>query len=174
MPTNVAVRSLTVLVLFALAGAAAGVGWERWWTPPQGLTYDGVWYLQPAGPDVAFSGVALYVVIAFPVALVLAALVGVRRGNEAVMVGVVLVAATLAGVVMYLVGTRLGPADPHLLAAGVADYTPLPGELELTAPDEGLVPWRSTALLAWPSGAMAGLVGVYLFGGRGLPDRRRG
>ena len=40
------------------AGAAAGVLWERLWHPTAGLNYDNQWYLEPAGPDIAFQGVA--------------------------------------------------------------------------------------------------------------------
>ena len=87
---------------------------------------------------------------------------------------VVLVAAALAGIVMYAVGTSLGPADPQALAAGKPDYTPLSGDLALNAPDEGLAPYRSTALVALPAGAMTGLVATYLFASRGLARRPRG
>ena len=61
---------------------------------------------------------------------------------------------------------RWPPAQP--------DYTPLPGDLGLTAPDRGRTPWHSTALVALPAGAMTGLVGMYLFGSRGLARRPRG
>jgi hypothetical protein len=86
----------------------------------------------------------------------------------------VLVAATAAGVVMYAVGTSLGPADPQALAAGSPDYTPLPGDLRLTAPDRGRTPWHSTAFVAFPAGAMTGLVGMFLFGSPGSSRRPRG
>ena len=75
---------------------------------------------------------------------------------------------------MYAVGASLGPPDPQALAAGSPDYTPLPGDLGLTAPDRGRTPWMSTALLALPAGAMTGLVGTYLFGSQGLARRQRG
>ncbi|HEX7188279.1 MAG TPA: hypothetical protein VF423_08650, partial [Actinomycetes bacterium] len=86
----------------------------------------------------------------------------------------VLLAASVASVVMYAVGHTLGPADPQALAAGAPDYTPLPGDLGLTAPDLGSTPWHSTALVAFPAGAMTGLVGMYLFGSQGLTSRARG
>jgi hypothetical protein len=75
---------------------------------------------------------------------------------------------------MYGVGTALGPPDPQALAAGRPDYTPLPGDLGLTAPDDGRVRWHSTALLVLPAGAMAGLVGSYLLGNMGFVRRSRG
>ena len=163
-----------VLAVFLGAGVAAGVLWERLWDAPTGLTYEGRWYLEPAGPDFSFEGIALFVLIAFPLGLVLAVLAGIRRDHEVATVLTVLVAATLAGIVMYAVGSSLGPADPQALAAGKPDYTPISGDLGLTAPDRGRVPYHSTALVALPAGAMTGLVGMYLLGSRGLARRSRG
>ena len=170
-----ALGRLGVLVaVFVAAGAGAGVVWERLWDAPGGLTYQGQWFLEPAGPDVSFEGVALFVLIAFPLGLVLAALAGLWRGHEVVTLVGVLAGAVLASVVMYAVGSALGPADPQVLAAGAPDYTPLAGDLALTAPDPGREPWLSTALVAFPAGAMAGLVGTYLLGSRGLRRPSRG
>jgi hypothetical protein len=168
------VRVVAVLALFLAAGGAAGVLWERLWHAPAGVTYHGRWYLEPAGPDVSFEGIALFVAIAFPLGLVLGVLSGLWREHEVATVVTVLVAATLAAVVMYAVGNALGPADPQALAAGQPDYTPLSGGLGLTAPDPGRTPWHSTALVALPAGAMTGLVGMFLLGSRGLPRRPRG
>ena len=126
------------------------------------------------GPDFSFEGIALFVLIAFPLGLVLAVLAGLWRGHETVTVVAVLVSAAIAAAVMYAVGTALGPPDPQALAAGRPDYTPLPGDLGLTAPDDGRVRWHSTALVVLPAGAMAGLVGSYLLGNRGFARRSRG
>ncbi len=167
-------RVLTILAAFVVAGAAAGVLWERLWDAPTGLAFEGRWYLEPAGPDFSFEAIALYVLIAFPLGLVLAVLAGLWRGHETATVVTVLVAASIAAVAMYAVGSALGPPDPQVLAAGQPDYTPLPGDLGLTAPDEGRVPWHSTAFVALPAGAMAGLVGSYLLGNRGFARRSRG
>ena len=167
-------RVVLVLVAFLVAGAGAGVLWERLWDAPEGLTYQGQWFLEPAGPDYSFSGIALFVMIAFPLGLVLAVVAGLRGDHEIATVLTVLVAACLAGVVMYVVGSSLGPGDPQALAAGKPDYTPLSGGLGLTAPDPQRVPWHSTALVAFPAGAMAGLVGSYLLASRGLARRARG
>ncbi|WP_439936306.1 hypothetical protein ACS3YM_10060 [Nocardia sp. N13] len=172
--STVATRVAVVLTAFLVAGAGAGVLWERLWDAPDGLTYQGQWYLEPAGPDYSFSGIALFVVIAFPLGLVLAVLAGLRRDHEMATVAAVLVGACLAGVLMYVVGSSLGPNDPQALAAGKPDYTPLSGGLGLTAPDPDREPWHSTALVAFPMGAMAGLVGTYLLGSRGLGKRPRG
>lgn len=168
------VRLAVVVAVFLVAGAAAGALWERLWDAPAGLSFKGQWFLEPAGPDLSFEGIALFVLIAFPLGVVLAALAGIRRGHEVATVLIVLVAASLAGVVMYAVGTALGPSDPQALAAGQPDYTPISGDLGLTAPDRDRVPYHSTALVALPAGAMTGLVGMYLLGSRGLATRSRG
>ena len=172
--STVVTRVAVVLVAFLVAGAGAGVLWERLWDAPDGLTYKGQWYLEPAGPDYSFSGIALFVTIAFPLGLALAVLAGLRRDHEVATVLAVLVGACLAGIVMYVVGSSLGPDDPQVLAAGKPDYTPLSGGLGLTAPDPDREPWHSTALVAFPMGAMAGLVGTYLLRSRGLGTRPRG
>jgi hypothetical protein len=168
------VRIAAVLALFLGAGAAAGALWERLWDVPTGLTYQGDWYLQPAGPDTSFQAISLFVIITFPLGLVLAALAGIWGDHELATVVTVLVAAVLAAFLAYAVGTAMGPVDPQVLAAGKPDYTTLPGGLGLTAPDPGRVRWHSTALVALPAGAMTGLVGTYLLGGRGLARRSRG
>jgi hypothetical protein len=167
-------RVVSVLALFAAGGAAGGVLWERLWQAPTGLAYQGTWYLEPAGPDFSFEAIALFVVIAFPLGLVLAVLSGIWRGHETATLVSVLLGAVGAAFVMYAVGHALGPSDPQALAAGQPDYTPLPGDLGLTAPDRGRVPWHSTALVALPAGAMTGLVGTYLLGSRGFVRRPRG
>jgi hypothetical protein len=168
-------RLAVVVVVFLGAGALAGVLWERLWDVPTGVTYQGRWFLEPAGPDVSFQGIALFVVIAFPLGILLGVLAGLRRGDEVATALTVLVAASLAGVVMYAVGSSLSPPDPQPLAAGAPDYTTdIPGHLGLTAPDHGRVPWHSSALVALPTGAMAGLVGTYLLGSKRLARRPRG
>lgn len=170
----VLVRLAIVLAVFLAAGAAAGALWERLWHAPIGLSYKGEWFLEPAGPDFSFEGIALFVLIAFPLGLVLAVLAGIRHDHEIETVLTVLVAASLAGFVMYAVGSSLGPTDPQALAAGKPDYTPISGGLGLTAPDRDRVPYHSTALVALPAGAMTGLAGMYLLGSRGLAKRPRG
>lgn len=167
-------RILMIVAAFVVGGAAGGVLWERLWDAPTGVIFEGRWYLEPAGPDFSFEAIALYVMIAFPLGLVLAVLAGLWRGHETATLVTVLVAASVAAVVMYAVGSALGPPDPQALAAGQPDYTPLPGDLGLTAPDEGRVQWHSTAFVALPAGAMAGLVGSYLLGNKGFARRSRG
>ncbi|RYB95584.1 hypothetical protein EUA93_15305 [Nocardioides oleivorans] len=163
-----------VSALFLVAGAAAGVLWEWLWDPTTGVTYQGQWYLEPAGPDQSFSSIALFVVIAVPLGIVLGVLSGIWRDQEVVTTVTVLVAAVGAGLLMYAVGHALGPPDPQVLAAAKPDYTTLPGDLVLTAPDADRVAWHSSALVALPAGAMAGLVATYLLGKQGLTRRSRG
>ncbi|MCP3421242.1 hypothetical protein [Nocardioides pinisoli] len=167
-------RVLAVLALFVAGGAAGGVLWERLWDAPTGVAFKGRWYLEPAGPDLSFESIALFVVIAFPLGLVLGVLAGLWRGRETVTLVAVLVASGVAAAVMYGVGSALGPPDPQALAAGRPDYTTLPGDLGLTAPDEGRVTWHATALVALPAGAMAGLVCCYLLPDWGFARRSRG
>ena len=175
MPDRLTLRRLALVVVgFLVAGAGAGVLWQRLWEPTAGVTYQDTWYLEPAGPDVAFQAIALFVMIAFPLGMVLAMVSGLWRGGETATVVTVLVAATAAGILMYVVGAALGPPDPQVLAAGSPDYTALPGGLGLTAPDPGRTPWHSTALVAFPTGAMTGLVAMFLFGSQGLARRSRG
>jgi hypothetical protein len=173
MPDGVR-RLGAIAVGFLVAGAAAGVLWEWLWEPPVGITYEDKWFLEPAGPDISFAGIALFVLIAFTLGLVLAVLSAMWPDRELATLATVLVSAVLAGVVMYAVGTALGPADPQVLAAGRPDFTPLPSDLGLTAPDRGRTPWHSTALVAFPAGAMTGLVGMFLFGSQGFARRSRG
>ncbi|QBX54020.1 hypothetical protein EXE58_00010 [Nocardioides seonyuensis] len=116
-------RACLVVVGFVACGALAGVIWNAWWEPPSGVAYQGMWLLDPAGPDVALSGTALYVALAFPVGLVLGVVVSaVPRHEVATLVGVV-VGSALAAWVMYSIGHLLGPPDPRVLAAGEADFT---------------------------------------------------
>lgn len=174
VPRPVLVRIAATLATYLVAGVVAGVVWERLWSAPVGLTYQGEWFLEPAGPDLSFEGVALYVLIALPVGLLLAVLCSLSPHHELATVMTVLVAAGLGAVVMYAVGHGLGPADPQVLAAGKPDFTTLPGDLVLGSSTAGETPFASTALLAMPVGAMTGLVGVYLLGRKGLGRSRRG
>lgn len=159
-------RACLVVVGFVACGALAGVIWNAWWEPPSGVAYQGTWLLDPAGPDVALSGTALYVALAFPVGLLLGVLVSaVPRHEVPTLVGVV-VGSALAAWVMYSIGHLLGPPDPRVLAAGEADFTTIPSDLVVATADDTRNPLRSPALLAWPLGAVTGLAVSYLLGPR--------
>ncbi len=168
------VRVAATVAAYVVTGVVAGIVWEHLWNAPDGLTYRGEWFLEPAGPDVSFEGAALYVLVALPLGLLLAVLCSLRPGHEVATVVAVLVAATIGGVVMYAVGHGLGPPDPQVLAAGQPDFTPLPGDLVLGSSTPGEAPFASSALVAMPGGAMAGLVGVYLLGRKRMGEPARG
>ena len=159
-------RALLVVLGFTAAGALSGVAWEALWEAPSGVVIADEWQLAPSGPDVSFSGTALYILLALPVGLVLGALAGLLRRHEAVTLGSVVVGSVVAGWVMYAVGHALGPPDPRVLAAGEPDFTSVPADLVLAGPEETTAPYRSTAAAALPLGASAGLAFVYLSGFR--------
>lgn len=153
-----------LVIGFAVCGALAGLGWHAWWEPPAGVVLEGEWLLNPAGPDVALSGTALYVAIAFPLGLLLGVAASViPRHETAILLGVV-VGSVLAAWVMYSVGHLLGPPDPRPLAAGEADYTSIPGNLVVASADDSHNPLLSPALLALPIGSLTGLCAAYLLG----------
>lgn len=164
-------RALPVLLVFAAVGAGAGVLWEVLWDAPTGVVFKDQWFLEPSGPDISFSGTALYVLIALPLGAVLGAAAALLRGREALTLVSVLVGSLVAGWVMYAVGHALGPPDPRVLAAGKPDYTTVPADLVLAAAGDSTAPYRSTAFVAFPVGALAGLTLVYL---TGLRRPRRG
>lgn len=169
------VRTLTILLAFVAAGAVAGWIWERVWSPPMGVVYRGEWFINPPGPDVAFSGTALYVVIAALGGLVLGVAVAWSGGHELRTLATVVVGSALAGWVMYAVGHALGPPDPTVLATDMEDYEELVSDLVLATRDpDG---WFGvTAAVAFPVGALTGLAVVYLSGfgaGRRPRGRRR-
>ena len=83
--------ALGVLVCSLPLGAALGVLWHWWWSPPLGIVVQGQWVLQPAGPDLAFDGTALFVLIGVVVGLVAGVAVGyLVRDAEFLVLGSVL------------------------------------------------------------------------------------
>ena len=148
--------ALGVLVCSLPLGAALGVLWHWWWSPPLGIVVQGQWVLQPAGPDLAFDGTALFVLIGVVVGLVAGVAVGyLVRDAEFLVLGSVLLGSLVAAWLMYTVGHVLGPPDPRTLAAGLDDWETLPASLGL---GEGVrfPPFGSTAGLALPLGAVLG------------------
>ncbi|MCH1868293.1 hypothetical protein [Nocardioides sp. CFH 31398] len=139
-----------VAVALVGAGALAGVLWWALWTPPTGVALAGRFVLDSDGARADFDATGTYVVIALVLGLVAGLVVGwVTRRDELVVVGVALVAAVAAGLLMYAVGHLLGPADPASLAADAEDYAPLEGDLRLAG---------SAPFLALPGGLLVGLV----------------
>lgn len=150
-------RLATAVLLAAVPlGALLGVLWYWWWEPPLGIVVQDQWVLQPSGPDLAFDGTGLYVLIAVVVGIVVGVVVGyVVQDRELLVLGAVLLAAVLAGWVMYLVGHTLGPPDPARLAVGKEDLSTLPAQLGL-GDGVRVAPFGSTAGLALPLGAVLG------------------
>ncbi|PUA80541.1 hypothetical protein C7S10_12290 [Nocardioides currus] len=155
---------LGIVAVFAAVGAVAGVVWEWLWDAPVGVAYQDQWFLEPAGPDYAFSGTGWYVVVA----LVAGALTAFALGwwwprHEVASLAAIVVGSVLAGWVMFRVGHSLGPQDPRVLAAGKADFTAIPSDLTLAGVDgePRLFRLDSAAMAAFPIGAM--IASVYVF-----------
>jgi hypothetical protein len=147
---------LAVVALLAAIGAAAGWVWFRLWDAPPGVVADHAWYPDPymPGQRADFDGVALYVLVALAAGVLGGALCALFLArSELVTLAAVTVGSALAGWLMALVGTALGPADPEPLARTATDGTRLSGDLALT----GFSPY-----LALPAGALVALLLVFL------------
>ena len=160
-PARALRRTVVVLVLFAVVGALAGVVWEWVWAPPTGVVLDHQFLLDGEGLRSAFSGTALYVLVASLAGLLLGVGVAVLcDGSELLTLAAVVVGAVLAAWLMHLVGTSLGPPDPGPVAERSEDLTRLPDELRVSG-------W--SPFVAFPSGALLGVTVVFV----GLAGRRR-
>ncbi|GAB2879155.1 hypothetical protein [Nocardioides pacificus] len=142
-----------IVALYALVAAAAGWLWERWWTPPEGLVFEGTWGLRGVELPREFDGTGRYVLLAVVAGLVIGMVLALALAHHelAVLVGV-LVGSCLAAYLMATVGQALGPDNPATLAREAPDLTMLPGELRLT----GKSPW-----LAFPLGSLTGVLVVW-------------
>lgn len=168
-------QAVGFVAAFALSGALAGVVWERLWDAPTGVAFENQWFLEPAGPDYAFSGTGWYVLVALVAGAVTAFALGwCWPRHELVGVVAFLVGSMLAGWVMFKVGHALGPQDPQLLAAGKPDLTEIPSDLTLAGVDSEPRLFRldSSALAAYPIGAMLASIYVYLVASGRRSDRR--
>lgn len=156
----VARQLVLVLVVFAAAGAAGGWLWFRLWDPPQGVVFEGEWYLDEDGLRGVFSGTGWFVLVAAAAGLVLGALCAyVFDRSELATLTAVLLGSALATLVMWRVGLELSPADPRALAETAADGDRLPGRIDVS----GLSPF-----LMLPATALAGLALTYAL----VPRRR--
>lgn len=145
---------LLVLVVFAVAGALAGVVWEWVWTPPTGVALEQEFLLDGDGLRGEFSGTALYVVIAAVTGLLLGVLVAVLSDRDELATLVVVVAGSaLAGWVMLRTGVALGPPDPAPLARAAEDFDPLVDQLGVSG---------HSPLVAFPGGALLGLIVIFI------------
>ncbi len=161
-------RAVVVLVLFAASGAALGVWWEHLWHPSQGTVVRHEWFVVDEefrydldGLRNQFSGTGLFVVMALGGGALLGALTALlTRRDELLTLAVVGIGSVVAALLMWQVGTRLGPPDPHVLALSAKRGTVLPDHLALGSPG---------ALLAWPFSALVALCAVFLL----IPGRHR-
>jgi hypothetical protein len=162
------VQALVVLVLFCAAGAALGLLWERLWDPTEGMVVRHEWFVVDDqlrydldGLRNQFSGTGLFVLISLAAGLVLGVLSALLLArDEVVTMLAVALGAALGAVVMWQVGSHLGPPDPEVLAATAKRGTVLPDDLELGSPG---------ALLAMPFAGLLGLCAVFLL----VPGRSR-
>lgn len=136
----VAVQLALVVAIFAAAGAGCGWLWFRLWDPPQGVVFEGRWYLDEEGLRGVFSSTGWFVAVAAGAGLVLGALCAYLfdRSELATLVAVT-VGAALATFLMWRVGLALSPADPHELARSAADGDRLPGRMEASGVSPFLV-----------------------------------
>ena len=149
-----AVQAVAIVAIFAAVGALAGVVWEWVWTPPVGVAVHHQWLQDEAGLRGDFSATGTYVLVAVVAGLVTGAVVALLLDrSELVTLVAVVAGALLAGWVMQHVGSALGPADPHHIAASAQDETRIPGPLMVSG---------KSALRAFPAGALLGLTVVFL------------
>lgn len=156
-----------VVALFVVAGLALGLVWEHLWSPTEGLVVRKQWFVVDEdlrydldGLRNQFTGTALFVSLGLGGGVVLGLLSALLLAREEIRTLVaVLVGSSLGSVLMWQVGTRLGPADPDLLARTAPRGTVLPDDLELGS-------WG--ALVAMPLGALVALAVVFFL----LPARR--
>jgi hypothetical protein len=149
---------VAVLVAYALLGVVAGFVWERVWTPPaQVVQQHQVYYADYGSLRRVFTGTGLYVLVGGAASALLALVVGaLTRRRELLTLVTVLVGSSVAAIVMWKVGLRLGPADPATAAAHAADGTKLPGQLVVSGRSPYLI-WPMVSLFvlalvffAWP------------------------
>lgn len=154
-PTWSWLRDVALLLSgFALAGAACGLLWHWWWSPPSGVVIGHQWYPDAQGMVDTFTGTATYVVVAALAGLLLGGLAAWFFDRiELVTLVSVVAAAVLAGWLMYLVGTALAPPDPAAAARTAADYTELRGTLTVSG---------TGAFASFPGGALLGVAAVFL------------
>jgi hypothetical protein len=149
---------VAVLVAYAVVGVVAGIVWERVWTPPSEIVQQHKpYYVDYGSLRRVFSGTGLYVLVGGAASAVVSLAVSLltRRRELFTLVAVVL-GSTIAALLMWKVGVRLGPADPKAAAATAADNTLLPGNLAVSGRSPYLI-WPMTSLFvlalvffAWP------------------------
>jgi hypothetical protein len=177
-----AVQAVVIVVVSAALGVLGGWLWQRWWTPGEGIVWQGQWnkgllfldqktfaqrWSENAHQDL-FSAVAIYLLIA----LVAGAIVGLLAAfflarREIVTLAAVIIGGVVGGTLMGAVGMALGPADPNALAPHTANGVLLPDQLQLKGATwhldlfgRHLAP--NLLYLAFPGAALLVLVIVFL------------
>jgi hypothetical protein len=156
-----------IVGLFAAAGAGLGVLWEELWSPTRGVVVRRQWFVVDDqlrydldGLRNQFSGTALFTSLGVGAGVALGLLCALFLArHELRTLTAVALGSALGSVLMWQVGTRLGPRDPDLLARDVPRGTVLPDDLELGS---------LGALVALPLGALLALAVVFFL----LPPRR--
>jgi hypothetical protein len=154
---------VVVLVAYALVGVVAGIVWERVWTPPAEIVQQHKpYYVDYGSLRRVFTGTGLYVLVGGVASAVVALVVSLlTRRRELVTLLAVAIGSTIAALLMWKVGVRLGPSDPKAAAATAADNTLLPGSLAVSGRSPYLI-WPMTSLFvlalvffAWPGARAA-------------------
>jgi ribose/xylose/arabinose/galactoside ABC-type transport system permease subunit len=144
---------LSVVAVFAGAGALCGLLWFRLWEPPRGVVSGHEWYTSESGLRADFEGTGWYVAIAAAAGLLLGVLAAwLCRRSELVTLAAVVGGSVLAAYLMLQVGYHQSPPDPDVLARAAEDGTRLDGALRVDS-------WPPRA--AFPFGALLGLALVY-------------
>jgi hypothetical protein len=147
-----------VLVAYALVGVVSGIVWERVWTPPAEIVQQhNPYYLDYGSLRRVFTGTGLYVLVGGAASAVVALGVSLlTRRRELFTLLAVVLGSTIAALLMWKVGVRVGPADPKAAAATAADGTRLSGNLAVSGRSPFLI-WPMTSLFvlalvffAWP------------------------
>jgi hypothetical protein len=153
-------QAALVVVFLLVVGTVGGLVWQWLWDAPRGVVVDHRWVQDEVGLRGDFAGTGTYVAVAALAGLVAGLIVALAsRRDEMVTLAALVGGSVLAGWVMYRVGVALAPADPATLARAARAGTRLPGTLSVS----GVSPF-----LALPSGALAGLIVVFV----GLARRR--
>ncbi len=153
---------VVVLATYALVGLGGGWMWHELWQPSSGVVIDHQWYADGDALRQAFSGTAIYVLVAAALGVVLGVVFSFVGGDRPMLTLLVCVAgALLASWLMRLLGERLGPADPSVLALTAEDGTTLPSALTVS----GVTP-----MLTFVLGTLAALGAVFTFTGGKRPE----
>lgn len=153
-----------LVLLCAALGLVGGVVWEALWRPPLAVVVDGRAVLAGTDAERAFDATAWFLLIGGVAGLLAGVVAGLLvRVRELLTLATLLPASILAGLLMAMVGSDLGPPDPARAAARAEDLARLPVALEVSGP---------VSYLALPIGAVAGLLLVLVLAPVNRPGSR--